>query len=120
MINIWNIGKSLTTKEYDNIYKLIDVAFAAAPADIKPAIEFLKIVQKELTVYHIQDAYTTIHKDTAKKMLGESNASALLQKHGFTVRGDYFIPGPKPKSEQVFEVTDERIAKISEIVQFLE
>ncbi len=56
-------------------------------------------------------------------MLGEGSADGatkLLKNHGFEIKGKFAHPVGQDKPDEVFELTKERIEKVSQVVQFLE
>ena len=125
LIAAWEIGKALHKKNFAAFFELLE-AFQP-PTTHKEQNQMLamtlKVVMREHCLDKLQRAYSAVPTDECKTMLGvtkDDQVKTLLSKRKMEAKGKYVYPPKESASKKEFEINEERIRHLTDVVMFLE
>lgn len=116
LLDTWDIGKCLLTKDYEKAWPLIE-KFNWGD-DLNQLMGIFKDVYRERMLNLIGKAYISIETTTAKNFLGlakEEGLQEYVKSKGMTTGDGFVYPGNVGEKPQ-FVMTKDRINGISDIV----
>ncbi|CDW80939.1 cop9 signalosome complex subunit 8-like [Stylonychia lemnae] len=137
LIELWEIGRSLTKQQYQNAFKLIDLLVNSLQQDSEQNGSMLKLLEilstllREHLIIMIRKAYATIEKGKLKALLGLQHYSQqqfgdYIAKKGMSLSlkdSGFVLPGHNQvsaRNKKHFELNEDRVEQLAQVVQFLE